>query len=339
MLLALVALGYRVDLVTVPSDAPWRVPGVTVHTVPRLWFRMTYALMLFKAVFLAGRSRYDIIHGVDGCGVVARMAGALVQRPCVYDVQEGPAGALGRWALRRADVVIGENADAVARLAQWGRGARACVIPNIPALTGSVPAPVLNLARARYGGGVGNQVVTCVGSYRHLRGITMFINSVPYVLGEDAGVRFVVAGGTAEQIAQMRGALEEAGIAGAVTFTGRLSQEEMTALLMVSDILVAPHQPGATVPIRVLDYLHMLKPIVVVNTGFSRTVFSGHNAMVVEADHEALAEGILNLCRHPGLAESLAQKGHETLLVQNRTPEAFREALRQCYDYGSRNEV
>jgi len=363
---ALVALGHGVDLVTVPSAAPCRVQGVTTHLVPRLPLcrrlpegvslrrGILDMLMLFKAVFLAGRVRYDIIHGVDDCGVVAWLAGTLAKKPFVYDIQDGACGEKAAWyrrwtqglalflsrrALRRADVVIGENPDAVAALSQQGRGARVCVIPNLPALTGSVPAPSLNLARARHKAVRGDArpppaVVTCVGARDHFRGLTMFFNAIPYVLRENTDVRFVVAGGTEKQIARMREALGQAGVADAVTFTGCLSQTDLAALLMVSDSVVAPCQTDGAVPVRVLDFLYLSKPIVVADTGFSKIMFSSHNAMVVDATHEALAKGILHLCQYPKFAEALAQKGHETLLVQHRTPEAFREALRQCYAYG-----
>jgi len=395
---ALVALGHQVDLVTIPSATPFRVQGVATHLVPRLPFckKLLHGvslrrgildmLMLFKAVFLAGRARYDIIHGVADCGAVAWLAGTLTNKPFVYDVRDASDGKpvawfrrwthavasfLSRLALRRADVVISENADALAVLSQQGRGARACVIPNLPALTGSVPAPVLNLARTRYravlkrdaavaaspddtnGDGIPAiapthgrrpeaaatmKVVTCVGGHDHFRGLAMFFNAVPYVLRENPDVRFVAAGGTETQIACVRDALEQAGVAGAVTFTGCLSQTELAALLTVSDILVAPCCAGSAMPMRVLDFLYLSKPIVVADTGFSKIMFSGHNAMVVGAEHEALAKGVLHLCRNPLLAEELARKGHETLLVQHRTPEAFREALRVCYQYGMTGE-
>ena len=365
---ALVALGHKVDLVTVPSSSPFRVQGVTVHLAPRLPFCMSLPdgvslrrgildlLMLFKVIFLMRRSRYDIIHGVDDCGVVAWLAAVMTKKPYVYDIQSRAqderavwfrcwtrkaAAFLSRLALRYASVVIGENPDAIAVLSQQGRSARACVIPNIPALTGKVPMPSLNFARARYGVAirpdavVPPKVVTCVGGRDHFRGLTMFFNAMPYVLHEIPDVRFVAVGGTSAEVEQMREALAQAGVTSpAVTLTGCLSPEELTALLTVSDILVAPCRTDEAVPIKVLDYLHMAKPIVVVSAGFSRTLFSNHNAVVVDASHEALAQGILQLCRNPQLAERLAKKGHETLLVQHRTPEAFREVLRQCYTYG-----
>ena len=357
---ALVALGHGVDLVTVPSDEPYGVKGVKVHRVARLPFcgrlpeRVSlrrYAvdlLVLFKALAVAWRSRSDIVHGVDDCGVVAWMVRVLTWRPYVYDVQDGVGAeqipwfrwglrktsvALSRVALKFARAVIVENPDVAAALARQGRGARVCVIPDIPALTGSVPAPVLNLARASYGTLAGKKVVTCVGAHNHFRGLSMFFNAVPYVLRENPNVRFVAAGGTPAQVESVRAALAQAGVAEAVTLTGRLPPTYLTALLMVSDVLVAPCCTGAAVPIRVLDGLYLSKPVVMSDTGFSKTVFSAHNALVVDAGHEALAQGILLLCRSPQLAEDLARKGHETLLVQHRTPEAFREALQQCYRY------
>jgi glycosyltransferase involved in cell wall biosynthesis len=361
MLESAVALGYEVHLVTVASDEPYAVKGVAVHVAPRLPFcgrlperaslrrYAVNALLLLKAVAAARRSRCDIIHGVDDCGVVAWVVGLLTRRPYVCDVQDGVGAepvvwfrrglrkasvALSRLALKWARAVIVENPDAAAALARQGCGARACVIPDIPALTGDVPAPVLNLARASYGTLAGKKVVTCVGAHNHFRGLTMFFNAVPFVLREDPGVQFVVAGGTKAQAEGMRKALEQAGVAaGSVVLTGCLPPTYLTALLTVSDIVVAPCCAGAAVPIRVLDGLYLSRPLVVVDTGFSKTIFSSHNALVVDANHEALAQGILYLCRNEPFAEGLALRGHETLLVQHRTPEAFRESLRQCYAY------
>jgi hypothetical protein len=94
---ALTALDYSVDLLTVPQSQPLRVPQVNMLCVPRLPFcrhipegpsvrRFALdALMLFKAVFLAGRSPYALIHGIDDCGVIAWLAGRLTKTPCVFE--------------------------------------------------------------------------------------------------------------------------------------------------------------------------------------------------------------------------------------------------------------
>jgi glycosyltransferase involved in cell wall biosynthesis len=356
---ALVSLGYAVDLVTIPSEHSYAMEGVTVYEVPRLPFckRLPEGpsirryvldfLMLFRAVFQTGHVRYALIHGVDDCGVIAWLAGTLAKRPYVYEVQGDADSArispfrkglrrivsvLNRQALKHADVVISEDMAAVALLAQWGRGARVSVIPDIPSLAEEVPFPAQNLARARYCAG-GKLLVTCVGSYQHFKGLGLFFNAMPHVLSKNGQVRFVVVGGAEATIKKMKKAVQEAGIAQSVVFTGCVPSSELAALLSVSTVLVAPSRLGVSVPVKVLDYLRAGKPVVAPDTPVYRSLLSRRNAYVVRPEPDAMAEAILYACSNPQQAEALGQCGLVTLSEELRTPQGFRESLRRCYGY------
>jgi len=357
---ALATLGYEVDLLTVPLGRPPRPNGVRLIPVPRLPFcgrlpsgpsvrrSALDALMLFKAVFLAGRNHYALIHGVDDCGVVAWIAGSLTKTPCVFESHtafdagriQGPRrlwlGAvrfLERLAVKHADAVIGNTPDVIALLSRFGRRSRACVIPDIPALADEVTIPAHNLAQARFRSGPDQRLVTCVGSDTRLQGLDLFFNAMPHVLAAEPNARFVVVGGDDREIQRMRKALAHAGIEHAVAFTGRIRPGELAALLSISDVLVSPRRAGTTPPVKVLDYLRSGRPIAAIGTPPNRAVLTPENAVLTQPTPEALAEGILSLCRDPQLGLALARHGQETLEHENRTPEAFRDALRSCYDY------
>lgn len=357
---ALAASGYEVDLLTVPLGQQPHLNGVRLVQIPRLplcgripdgpslrRFALD-ALMLFKAVFLAGRNDYALIHGVDDCGVVAWIAGTLTQTPCVFECHtafdagrvQGPrrlwvgiARFFERMALKRSDAVIGNTPDVIALLARFGRRSRACVIPDIPALPDDVTAPARNLAQARFRSSPDQRLVTCVGADTRLRGLDLFFNAMPHVLAAEPGVRFVVVGGDDREIQRMRKALARAGIEHAVAFTGRVRPGELAALLSISDVLVSPRRAGAAPPVKVLDYLRSGRPIAAIDTPPNRAVLTSENALLTRPEPKALADGILSLCRDPQLGRALARRGQETLERENRTPEAFRDALRTCYDY------
>lgn len=357
---ALAASGHEVDLLTVPLGQPPRPSGVRLIPVPRLplcsrlpdgpslrRFALD-ALMLFKAVFLAGRNSYALIHGVDDCGAVAWIAGALTKTPCVFESHtafdpgrvQGPRrlwlGAVRffeRLALRRADAVIGNTPDVVALLARFGRRSRACVIPDIPALAEEVAAPARNLAQARFRRSPDQKLVTCVGSNTRLQGLDLFFNAMPHVLAVEPDVRFVVVGGDSHEIQRMRRALAHAGIEESVVFPGRIRPGELAALLAISDVLVSPRRAGTTPPVKVLDYLRSGTPIAAIDSPANSAVLTSENAVLTRPTPEALADGILSLCGDPHSGAALARRGRETLERENRTPEAFREALRSCYDY------
>jgi glycosyltransferase involved in cell wall biosynthesis len=357
---ALVMLGHTVDLLTVPVGQTPQVPGVKTLFVPRIPFCSSLpegpsvrrcildALMLFKAVYLAGRNPYTLIHGIDDCGVIAWLAGRLTQTPCVFErhtglSHEGVKGPRRLWlgfyrfleqrALKKADAVIGNDASVINILARFGRRSRACVIPDIPAVTEEIPTPARNLAQARFRTGAEQKLVTCVGSYTRFQGLDLFFNAMPHVLAAAPQTRFAVVGGDAAAILRMREALAKAGIEQSVAFPGRMQPSELAALLAVSDVLVSPRRAGATAPIKVLDYLHSGTPIVAVDTPANRTVLSPANALITRPTPEALADGILKLCSDPRRGDELSRHGRATLTHENRTPEAFRLALRHCYDY------
>lgn len=357
---ALVALGYTVDLLTAPSAGLPPSEGINLLSVPRMplcrrmpdgpCFRrlLLDALLLFKAVFLASRTSYELIHGIDDGGVVAWVASRLTKNRCVFErqsdsVQNGARGLRRFWqachslaermALKRADAVIGNDATIVSLLARLNRRSRACVIPDIPAVTEEVTQPSRNLARARYLTGPETRIVTCVGSYTRFQGLDLLFNAMPYVLDAIPQTRFVVVGGDEHAIRRMRHALEKAGIEQAVVFPGRIQPDELAALLSVSDLLVSPRRAGTAAPIKVLDYLHSGTPVVAADTPANRAILSADNAVITRPSPDALAGGILKILRDPALGTSLARHGRETLRHENRTPEAFRSALRCCYDY------
>lgn len=357
---ALVALGHTVDLLTVPIGSPPPVPGVHTRLVPRLPFchqlpdgpsirRFALdALMLFKAVFLAGREPYALIHGVEDCGVISYIAGRLTKTRTVFERHtalslervKGPRRVwfglycfLARRALKRADAVIGNDASVVTLLTQFGRRSRACVIPDIPAVTEDVTLPARNLAQARYRTSSKQKLVTCVGSYTRFQGLDLFFNAIPHVLASEPGAHFAVVGGDAAAIARMRAALAKAGIEHAVTFPGRITSSELAALLAISDVLVSPRRAGATAPIKVLDYLYSGTPVVAADTPANRTLLSPDNALIAGLKPESVARGILTLLHDRKRGAELARRGRDTLRRENRTPEDFRAALRRCYDY------
>jgi glycosyltransferase involved in cell wall biosynthesis len=356
---ALVALGYAVDLVTIPSEHSYALEGVTVYEVPRFPFCKRLPdgpsirryvldfLMLCRAVFQTGHVRYDLIHGIDDCGVIAWFAGTLAKHPYVYEIQGEPDSArisafrrglrrvvsvFNRWALKHADVVISGDMDVVAVLAQWGRGARVCVIPDIPSMAEAVSFPAQNLARARYCTG-GKLLVTCVGSYQNFKGMDLFFNAMPQVLSKNAHIRFLVVGGASGPIKKMKQAVQQAGIEQSVVFTGCLPAVDLAALLSVSTVLVAPSRSGSSVPVKVLDYLRAGKPVVAPDTHVYRTLLSRRNAYVVRPEPNAMADAILHACANPQQAEVLGQCASATLTEEHRTPQAFQEALRRCYGY------
>jgi len=360
-LAALASLGYDVDVLSLPTASPpdfasgikafpVRPPPFCKHLpdYPSMRRAIFNLRMLFKAILLASRNVYTLIHGVNDCGVVASLAGRVTQTPFVFErdsnfCRDGRWSARRLWcrlygllernALKRADAVIGSDTDTISILARFGRHSRACIIPDIPSFLQEPSAPALNLARIRFRSGDTYRLITCVGSGKHINNEDMLFNAIPHVLAAIPQARFVFVGGTEKDIHTMRKALDKAGLADAVIFPGFLPCAELAPLLAISDVLVSPRRKGTRASSEVIDYLQSGVPIVAADTPASRALLSPDNALIVKPTPEALAEGIIRLCRSSALCARLAQNGRDTLRRENRTEHAFRQALYRCYTY------
>ena len=356
---ALLAAGYTVEVLGVPRDAPLSHPGIVVHYAPRIPFCgnlpegpsfrrfILDVCLLFKALALMGRGRYEILHGLDDSGVLAYLISRVYRVPYVVDRQTdftaggGDSVSLWGWFYRRferralckADAVIGNSDEVVPLLAAHGRRSRACVIPDIPSLDFHLADADLAAARAAFKPAEGMPLITCVASAYRFRGLDLFLNAMPAVLKELPMSRFAVVGGTQTEIDRARAALQKAGIDGAIHFTGRIQPEKLAALLKVSDVLVATRGDGTTPPIKVLDYLAAERPVVAVDSPANRSVLTPDNALIVPPTPGDLAAGILHICRNQGVAIRLATAAAATVRQEKRTEKTFRDAIRNCYAY------
>ena len=87
-----------------------------------------------------------------------------------------------------------------------------------------------------------------------------------------------------------------------------------------------------TAPIKVLDYLKSGTPIVAADTPANRAILSAENAVMTRPIPAEFAEGIVRLCESPHLGRTRSA-GRETLRREQRSPQAFRQALDHCYAY------
>ncbi len=357
---ALVELGHTVDLLAPPGEVLSGRPGVRSISAPRLPFCKTLpsgpslrrfatdVVMVAKAVATCNRHPYALMHGIDDGGIVACIAGRLTQTPWVFErtsdfVAERPCGSRCLWhvlyrvlerrALRHAAAVIGNDPGMIEWLSRIHCRSRACVIPDVPAIDAEILPETRNWAIARYRTACNQKLITCVGSYTRFQGLDLFFNAMPHVLTAFPNVRFVVVGGDAAEIRRMDDALDRAGISESVCFPGRIETAELAALLSISDVLIAPRRAGVTAPIKVLDYLKSGTPIVAADTPANRAILSSENAVITRPDPIEFAKGIIRLCTDPILGAELARHGQHTLLQEQRSPQAFRQALGHCYKY------
>jgi D-inositol-3-phosphate glycosyltransferase len=145
-----------------------------------------------------------------------------------------------------------------------------------------------------------------------LRGFAQFANEV------ERPARLLIVGGESDEpdpertpeIGRLSMVAEELGILDAVTFTGRKSRDALKYYYSAADVFVTLpwYEPFGITP---LEAMACGTPVVGSSVGGIKfTVRDGETGYLVPPhDPDALAERLLHLARHPGLARSLGRQG------------------------------
>jgi len=355
---ALAELGYTVDLLVPPFGNDFSVPGVTIHRVrampgvddlpigpslPKLIFDV---LLYFRARKMMKCNRYDALHGVEDTGAVCAL---LVRRrgiPFIFEKHSDPTShkrgfvrnqilscyaAVERWIIRRAGAVIGTGPDLAAYASQVDPHKTVRAIPDIPSSLAETTAEAAAAARGVFLQASHELLVTYVGSFAVYQGIDLLFESIPLVCRSDQRVRFVIVGGSSEEIAERKRQMSLVGVAERVTFAGKIPPDELPAVLAGSDILLSPRIAGANTPLKLLDYLKAGRPIVATENAANRQILDETTAVFSAAEPDAFAAGIQGLLNDSDLRARLGRAG-KGLLAGQYNYRYFRSALGEIYE-------
>ena len=355
---ALAELGHEVHLLTLPMGEKKDIPGVRVIRVPNLfrrrdvpigpsfWKAAFDVLLLLRGLRLGFRHRYDVIHGVEETGAVALFIARCTGGTVIYEKHSDPAshrkGVVVNLVLslyRRIEALSARNAAAVIGtgpgLAEQARamGARGPVycIHDIPSsLCEADPSAVSEIRRRLLGGEGEGRIVLYVGSFAVYQGVDLVFDAIPAVLSARPDVRFVIVGGTADEIRERTRSLAEHGAEGAVQFPGKIPPDELPGYLAAADVLLSPRIAGTNTPLKVLDYLKAGGAIVATDHDAHRQILDETSAVLVPPSAAGVAEGILRLLADDGLRARLRLRAR-SLYGESYSYDVFKKRLAECY--------
>jgi glycosyltransferase involved in cell wall biosynthesis len=358
---ALVTLGYEVDLVTYHIGKNVCLPGLTIYRMPALPFirgvkpgpslaKFPLDLVLFlAAAFRLCTRRYRYLHTHEEAGVMGALLAPLFGCKHMYYMHSNLTQvvasseftrsrgllrcvqAVQNFMLRRADAIvafypeIAGEAKRVAPAKPVSMILPPAVDEELPPANASEAAQLrqqLNLADG--------PVLLYTGTLESYQGLDLLLQSIPAIIAEEPAVRLVIAGGRADQVAQLRGLAEELAIADVVRFVGQRPLEEMPAYMALADILVSPRSKGTHTPLKLYTYLRSGKPILATAILAHTQILTPEVALLTPPTAAGLAQGALALLRDGEYARNLAKSARQ-LSEQRYNWSAFLERNRQVY--------
>jgi glycosyltransferase involved in cell wall biosynthesis len=334
----LIARGHEVDILTyaVGDDPPNLAARVLRSRGPhfrksikagpsriKIWFDL---LLFFNLLGRLLRKRYDLMYAHEEGAFLARIAGALLRVPYVYDMHSSLPlqitdwnfsasrtvirlfGWVERFSIRGARAVIAIS-PAVARVAQK-------VDPDVPILTiinhfetGDAPdAAAAAAIRARHNIAADRRVVLYTGSFVPLQALDMLVDAVPLVVREVDDALFLLVGGQEAEISALRAQAERLGVADRIVFERTRPQQEMPAYMAAAEVLVSPRIKGINPPGKLLSYLASGRPLVATDTLVHNQLLDHTCAILTAPDAASLAQGLVRALTDPQASSTIVEQ-------------------------------
>ena len=353
--------GCSVDFLTLPIGRDRPVPGVRIVRCPNVFFARKIAIgpsplklafdgvMAAEALGMVARRHYDVVHGVEDCGLLALALARLAGAGAVFEkhsdagsYKRGPVmrayAALERFVMRRADAVIGTGPGLVRQVEALGKGAaKAFCVSDIPSSLVEPDEAGTAEARRRLlaafpDAGAPRPVLACyVGSFAVYQGIELLFRSMPEALGKCSALRFVVVGGSGAEIAKWKAFLRKRGCEEKVAFVGKIPPDELPAVLAACDILLSPRIQGLNTPLKLLDYLKVARAIVATDHPANRLILDETVARLVRPEPEAFAGAVADLACDEAARSALSSRCRR-LVDERYNFGVFRRGLGEVYD-------
>jgi len=153
--------------------------------------------------------------------------------------------------------------------------------------------------------------IVYTGTYERYQGLDMALACVDHVRKKYPNVLFIFVGAKVQQAQEWTEKAAKLGLAEHTLFLNVVSPEDSMVYLACASMLISPRLDGTSTPLKIYSYLHAEKPIIATNITSHTQVLTKDTALLVDPNHHAFAEGILDVLDNPELAERLAKNAHQ----------------------------
>jgi glycosyltransferase involved in cell wall biosynthesis len=354
---ALTELGYKIDLLAFPIGEDPQIPGVNVIRSPNpfairnvpvgpsLRKALLDIFLLFKALQLSYRNRYDVVHCVEEASLIGVLLKWLRGYKLVYEkhshISSYKRGTLRNFVLsiynflegfviRQADLIFA-GPGVYKEVEATNKQACIEVIYCIPSSRVSSDSQRAEKIRRQLALADNDLLLTYVGTFAEYQGIDLLLSAIPEVIKENANAQFLIIGGFPDEIEQCKSLLASYGVVDHVTFLGMINPDETAHYLFASDILLSPRIAGKTNPIKIFDYLKANRAIVATDHISNSRILDDSMCRLTKVEAADFARGILDLMADADRRVRLAQQGKK-LIDENYNFDEFKQWIKSGYD-------
>jgi glycosyltransferase involved in cell wall biosynthesis len=314
-----------------------RLEGIDIHRYDlptegegALGYLIEYSAALFWTLYLSTKIKFDVIHACNPPDLFWLIGGfyKLFGKQFVFDHHDANPELyeakfarrdflwkvmlwLERMTFRTADVSIATN-ESYRRIA-IGRGGmpegRVFVVRSGPSLERmKILPPDERLKRGR------RYLVGYVGVMARQEGIDLLLRAVQNIVVDfgRTDVHFGLVGG-GPALAEMRELARELNVADFVTFTGRVPDAELLAMLNTADVCVNPdianEMNDKSTMNKIMEYMALGKPIVQFDLTEGRHSAQGASLYARRNDPFDLAEQLVALLDDPARRAQMGEAG------------------------------
>ncbi|HLI90859.1 MAG TPA: glycosyltransferase family 4 protein [Ktedonobacteraceae bacterium] len=332
---ALVTLGYGVDLVTYSIGEDVALPGLTIYRTPALPFvravkpgfslaKFPLDLLLFlTALWRLCRGRYRYLHTHEEAALIGALLAPLFRCRHLYYMHCDLSQLVGENPLvvscvRAAQALMIRCADAIVAFYPECAGKAKKIAPRKSVYV-ILPAPVdaalsppsqvdVEKLRQQWAPN-GSPIILYTGTLEKYQGIDLLLRSAALVTEVLPAARYVIVGGTPEQVERFRELARQIGVEKHVHFVGQRPLQEMPCYMALADVLVSPRTGGTHTPLKLYTYLRSGRPVLATDILSHTQVLSPAIAMLAPPTPQGLAQGTLSLLRDAIRAEELGKRG------------------------------
>ena len=354
-------LGHSVDLLTYHIGEDVDLPGVRIirtASIPSIrqlkvgpsWAKIPLDMvLLFKAVGLLIKNKYDVIHSHEEAAIFGVILAALFRTPHLYDMHSSLPKQLvnfnfgnyrpiiklfeffERLTIRNSQAVITIGADLEHQAETIDPHINQVMIENLPLRAEQSDEPDDSPQVLRDELGIRDKtVIVYTGTFERYQGVELLVESFCMVVERRPDVALVLVGGKPEQVQSVRELAAQYQVDRFVFFTGTVRVEKANQYLKMADILVSPRIEGTSVPLKIYTYLHQGKPILATNLTAHTLVLDDETAVLVQPTKDALADGLIRLLENNRLRDRLGENSRK-LAQEKYDTSSYLEKLERIY--------